>query len=74
MYNFIECGMPMVTALTPNTAEAMRTQVVHLSPTVVASMRTAEGGTKTEAHQYPYGVVIHPQTKRGDGQSIQLGT
>ena len=66
--------MPMVMALTPNTAEAMRAQVIHLSPAVVASMRTAECGTKMEAHRYPYGVVIHPQTKRGDGQSIQPGT
>ena len=40
--------MPMVMALTPNTAEAMRAQVIHLSPTVVASMRTAEGGTKMQ--------------------------
>ena len=73
MYNVIECSMPMVTALTPNTAEAMRAQVVHLRPAVMASMRTTEGGTKTESHRYPYGVVVHSQTKRGDRQGIQPG-
>ena len=40
------CSMPMVTPLTPDTAEAMRVQVIHLSPTVETSMRTTEGGTK----------------------------
>ena len=46
MYNVIECSMPMVTPLTPDTAEAMRAQMIHLSPTVETSMRTTEGGTK----------------------------
>ena len=46
MYNVIECSMPMVTPLTPATAETMRAQIIHLSPTVETSMRTTEGGTK----------------------------
>ena len=40
--------MPMVTPLTPDTAEAMRAQVIHLSPTVEISMRMTEGGAKAE--------------------------
>ena len=48
MYNVIEYSMPMVTPLTPDTAEAMRAQVIHLSPTVEISMRMTEGGAKAE--------------------------
>ena len=54
MYDVVECGMQMVTALTPNTAEAMRAQVIHVSPAMETNMRTTEGGTKAEAHRYSY--------------------
>ena len=73
MYDVVERGMPMVTALTPNTAEAMRAQVIHVSPAMETSMRTTEGGTKAEAHRYSYSVIVHPQAERGDGQGVQPG-
>ena len=65
--------MPMVTALTLDAAEAMRAQVIHLSPTVETTMRMTEGGTKAEAHRYSYSVIVHPQAERGDGQGVQPG-
>ena len=46
MYDVIQCHVAMVATLTSFAAEAMCAQMVHLSPTVVTCMGTAECGAQ----------------------------
>ena len=71
MENVIDGSMAMMAALTPSEAKAMGGKMIHCSTTVVAGVRSTEGGTKSEANCNPDGIIVHSEAKGGDREGIQ---
>ena len=71
MENVIDGSMAMMTALTPSAAKAMGGEMIHCSTTVVACVRSTEGGPKPEANRNPDGIIVHSEAKGGDREGIQ---
>ena len=71
MENVIDGSMAMMAALTPSAAKAMGGKMIHCSTTVVAGVRSTEGGPKPEANRNPDGIIVHSEAKGGDREGIQ---
>ena len=69
--NIIDGSMAMMAAVTPSAAKAMGGKMVHCSTTVVAGVRSTEGGPKPAANRNPDGIIVHSEAKGGDREGIQ---